>query len=273
LSTKSIEVAVALAGLIVASFLMGCTVEEDMTNMGAPNEDETPEEGEIAQEPATNLVVTDFSLEKRANMVTATFGLSSEGQLERSVGMGLLVTKGSEESWVAGWSLDADALNGLNQGLAVFGNRSFELPDWGAGEYRVRLQVDSLDEIEEDREDDNCMEANLTVQDPGEPGEPGGPGLQAPEGLRKVSTYPCRIEWTDASDNEEGFNVYIGGSCACCEETTAWTKVATVCRNATGYEWSKSCCRVAECSCVMVRAFNGEVESPNSNIVMLAPVC
>ncbi|HUV83021.1 MAG TPA: hypothetical protein VMW53_08115 [archaeon] len=91
--------------------------------------------------------------------------------------------------------------------------------------------------------------------------------------LTKTNELPCTIEWKDNSNNEDGFNIYIGGSCANCEETTDWTKVDSVANDVTSHSWEESCCSVAECSCAMVRAYNENGESPNSNIIMLAPVC
>ncbi len=95
----------------------------------------------------------------------------------------------------------------------------------------------------------------------------------APSNLTKTNEFPCTIEWTDNSDNEDGFNIYIGGSCVDCEATTEWILVDTVGKDVITYTWTKSCCSVAECSCAMVRAFNESGESLNSNIIMLAPVC
>lgn len=94
----------------------------------------------------------------------------------------------------------------------------------------------------------------------------------APSDLTKTNELPCTLSWTD-SLNETGYNIYIGGSCADCSATTQWTKVASVGQNVTSYSWTKSCCAVSECSCAMVRAFNDDGESKNSNIIMLAPVC
>lgn len=95
----------------------------------------------------------------------------------------------------------------------------------------------------------------------------------APSGLTKTNGLPCTIEWKDNSNNEDGFKIYIGGSCANCDGTTNWTQVASVGKDVTQYTWNESCCSVAGCSCVMVRAYNAKGESPDSNIVMLAPVC
>jgi len=58
-----------------------------------------------------------------------------------------------------------------------------------------------------------------------------------------------------------------------CAENTAWTKVASVGANVVTYNWNDSCCEVGECSCVMVRAYKGNIESEDSNKIMLAPVC
>lgn len=100
--------------------------------------------------------------------------------------------------------------------------------------------------------------------------------LNPPSNLTKLSDYPCSIKWQDNSDDEDGFNIYLGCSCAHnCSNCTddQMTKVASVGANAETYNWSESCCDVAECSCVMVRAYKGDEESSNSNIIMLAPVC
>ncbi len=97
--------------------------------------------------------------------------------------------------------------------------------------------------------------------------------INAPSNLTKVSDNPCGIKWKDNSNNEDGFNIYIGGSCVNCSNTTKWTKIATTGPNATSYNWSGSCCNIGECSCVTVSAYNANEESPKSNIIMLAPVC
>lgn len=97
--------------------------------------------------------------------------------------------------------------------------------------------------------------------------------ISPPSNVTKVDESPCKIQWTDNSNNEEGFNIYIGGSCANCAGNNDWTKVATVAANEKSYAWAESCCDVAECSCAMVRAYAGDKESANSNIIMLAPVC
>lgn len=95
----------------------------------------------------------------------------------------------------------------------------------------------------------------------------------APENLTKDDTPLCKVSWTDNSTNEQGFNVYVGGSCADCGATTAWTKSGTVGSNETAFSWQETCCDVAECSCAVVRAFIDGAESDNSNIINLAPVC
>lgn len=97
----------------------------------------------------------------------------------------------------------------------------------------------------------------------------------APDQLRKgeCGASYCCILWNDNSNDESGFNIYVGGSCADCNSNTAWNKIAGTSANARSYNWSESCCDVAECSCVMVRAYNGNGESSNSNVVMLAPLC
>jgi hypothetical protein len=97
--------------------------------------------------------------------------------------------------------------------------------------------------------------------------------INPPSGLVKTvdDGGVCGLKWTDNSDNEDGFNIYIGGSCADCNKTTNWTKLISA--NKASYNWSKSCCQLGECSCAMVRAYNAQEESANSNIVMLAPVC
>jgi hypothetical protein len=97
--------------------------------------------------------------------------------------------------------------------------------------------------------------------------------INPPSGLVKTvdDGHVCGIKWTDNSDNEDGFNIYIGGSCADCNKTTNWTKVVSV--KGSSYNWSESCCDLGACSCMMVRAYNANEESANSNIIMLAPVC
>ena len=95
----------------------------------------------------------------------------------------------------------------------------------------------------------------------------------APSDLTLTNSYPCTIEWTDNADNEDGFRIYIGPSCADCNNVTNWTLNASVGPNIATYTWdSQSCCSIAECSCVQVRAYNSAGESA-SNTIMLAPVC
>ena len=95
----------------------------------------------------------------------------------------------------------------------------------------------------------------------------------APSGLSKTAESNCAIRWNDKSNNEDGFNIYIGGSCADCSAAKNWNKAASVAKNVTSFTWSQSCCSVAECACVMVRSFNAEGESGNSNVIVLSPVC
>jgi hypothetical protein len=98
---------------------------------------------------------------------------------------------------------------------------------------------------------------------------------KAPTNLVKVGDLPCQIKWSDNAKNEDGYNIYIGGSCTNCMATSdsSWRKVASVGPDVDSYTWSQSCCAVAECSCIMVRAFNQHGESSNSNVIMLAPIC
>jgi hypothetical protein len=107
--------------------------------------------------------------------------------------------------------------------------------------------------------------------------------LNPPGNLAVVSGYPCTIQWNDNSNNEAGFNIYVGGSCANCAATNNWNLVARVGANVETYTWVETygesqrpvnCCDVGECSCVMVRAVRADgSESGNSNVVMLSPVC
>lgn len=108
------------------------------------------------------------------------------------------------------------------------------------------------------------------------------PYVKRPTNLAKVSSYPCTIQWKDNSDNEDGFNIYVGGGCTNCAATNNWNLVARVGANVQTYTWVAkfgenqylaSCCDLGECSCVMVRAFRGAIESADSNVVVLAPVC
>jgi len=98
---------------------------------------------------------------------------------------------------------------------------------------------------------------------------------KAPTNLVKVGDLPCQIKWSDNANNENGYNIYKGGSCTNCMATSdaSWHKLASVGPNVDSYTWSRSCCAVGECSCVMVRAFNQFGESSDSNVIMLAPLC
>lgn len=133
--------------------------------------------------------------------------------------------------------------------------------------YQVTATVDVNNDVEESNENNNEKTDKIKVIEP----LPAIPA--APSDLTKTNEFPCTIEWTDNSDNEDGFNIYIGGSCVDCEATTDWILVDTVGKDVITYTWTTSCCSVAECSCAMVRAFNESGESQNSNIIMLAPVC
>lgn len=133
--------------------------------------------------------------------------------------------------------------------------------------YQVTATVDVNNDVEESNENNNVKSDKFKVIEP----LPAIPA--APSDLTKTNEFPCTIEWTDNSDNEDGFNIYIGASCIDCEATTEWFLVDTVGKDVTIYTWETSCCSVAECSCAMVRAFNESGESQNSNIIMLAPVC
>jgi hypothetical protein len=50
-----------------------------------------------------------------------------------------------------------------------------------------------------------------------------------PSNLVKISESPCKIQWTDNSNDEEGFNIYIGGSCVNCANNTAWKIAIKLC--------------------------------------------
>lgn len=99
------------------------------------------------------------------------------------------------------------------------------------------------------------------------------PEINPPSNLAKISNDPCKIQWQDNSNDEDGFNIYIGGSCVNCAGNSVWTKIASTGANAETYTWDRSCCDVGECTCVMVRAFKGNMESKNSNTITLAPIC
>jgi len=95
----------------------------------------------------------------------------------------------------------------------------------------------------------------------------------APSNLTLTSSYPCEIQWTDNSDNEDGFRIYISPSCVNCDIASDWVLIVTVPENSTSYTWTgQSCCAVGECTCVVVRAYNSAGETP-SNVTMLAPIC
>lgn len=52
--------------------------------------------------------------------------------------------------------------------------------------------------------------------------------LNPPSSLAVVSSYPCTIQWNDNSNNEAGFNIYVGGSCVNCEATNNWNFMAAL---------------------------------------------
>lgn len=106
---------------------------------------------------------------------------------------------------------------------------------------------------------------------------PGDNPPEAPTDLDVTSAYPCTVEWTDNSDNEDGFRVYVGYPCTDCENVTNWNLNATVGANETSYVWMDgdnpvSCCNVGECTCVMIAAYNSDGES-ESEAIVLASVC
>lgn len=233
-------------------FLMGC-IMEDLENGGEENGEEE-----------VNIALLDLEGELDGSNVDLTFSMKVEGQVAKSIEMGVKVSKGTEESWVLEWTLDAGTMNSLNDGQTIFEEKTVTLPDWGPGEYTLRLEADEPDKIEEEDETDNSLETEVEV-------EIAPPA--APSGLTKTGTMPCAIAWRDNSGNEDGFYIYLGNSCAGVELVDEWTKVVTVGKDVTSYSWTKSCCSVAECSWVLVRAYNEGGESEDSNAVMLAPLC
>jgi hypothetical protein len=98
----------------------------------------------------------------------------------------------------------------------------------------------------------------------------------APTNLVKLEEMPCRIKWSDNSNNEDGFNIYItgrGGADCTAINDSDWRKVASVGPDVDSYTWSTSCSYVSECSCVMVRAYNiSWGESAKSNAIVLGTV-
>lgn len=250
--------------------LMGCTIE-DLTGGDGEEKDNGDGEGngdgnggDGGDADVVNIVLLDLSAELTNGVVELTFAIKSEGQLGSSIDMGVRVTKGAEESWVEEFTLDADSMNKLNAGQTIFESASFDLPDWGSGEYIVKLVADKPDEVDEDDETDNDQETTVMKEH--------NPPL-APSSVAKTGTLPCSISWVDNSDNEDGFNIYLGHSCGGVELVKSWTLTVTVGPDVTSYSWSQSCCSVAECSWVMIRAFNDDGESVDSNTVMLAPLC
>ncbi len=246
----------AIASLLfcisLSAFLMGCTVEET----------ENGEEGN--GEEKVNIAILDLEGELAGNAVDLTFSMKVEGQVAKPIKMGVKVSKGAEESWVEEWTLDAETMNRLNEGQTIFEESSVTLPDWGSGQYTLTLEADRLDEIEEEDETDNALETNIVL-------EISPPA--APSELKRTGTLPCAIAWRDNSDNEDGFKIYLGRSCAGVELVEEWTEVLSVGKDVTSYSWTKSCCSVAECSWVLIRAYNDSGESEDSNAVMLAPLC
>jgi hypothetical protein len=244
----------ALLGILlpiaISVFLMGCTLE-DGGNGGNGEE-------------KVNLELVDLDPEISGETVGVTFSVKAEGQVEKSVEIGIQVKKGTNDSWVKEVTLGADSMNKLNDGQTVFVTTSITLPDWGPGQYTISVVVDKPDEIDEEDETDNALEASveLEIQLPA-----------APSNLIRTNTLPCAIEWDDNSDNEEGFNIYFGASCGDVDMVKSWTQVISVGKDVTSYAWTKSCCSVAECSWAMVRAFNEKGESEDSNAVRLAPLC
>lgn len=96
---------------------------------------------------------------------------------------------------------------------------------------------------------------------------------QAPTNLQKTRDDPCTLTWQDNSDIEVRFNLYYGGSCDDCNATTDWSKFDEVDENVTTYERGRSCCDIAQCSCVSVNASSAWGTSDGSNIIVLSTDC
>lgn len=243
----------AVIGLFaVGVSLMGCIIE-DFDNGGNGDGEE-----------GVNIVLLDLEAQLSGQDLDVTVSLKAQGQVDRAIEIGIEASKGTEQAWVKKWTVTADVMNKLNDGQTVFETRSGTLPDWGPGEYTIRVVVDRPDEIDEDDETDNELEETVEVESQ----PPAAPG-----NLAKTGTLPCSIQWVDNSDNEDGFHIYLGHSCGDLEAVVSWVKSATVDADTTSYSWTQSCCSVAECSWVVVRAYNDSGESEDSNAVRLAPLC
>ena len=105
--------------------------------------------------PRPNLTVTNVTF---AWPSALTYYLRAEGQLSRAVNMGIQILYGRRSEWLQRWSLSQNQLDQLNRGIAIREVRKIGIPNWGEGQYVIRVHTDVDNQIPETNEQDNSRD-------------------------------------------------------------------------------------------------------------------